>query len=197
MVLVGKKITKQLAYKAFGVLLVGSLVVGGLVYVGLVWREKQQFAQAEKEMDALYTQIVQKVGKPNQEKKERSCGYASRELGRGPRSCSIARYFLYEGRSADESNEIVKDILSISGGTYLQSFGDKSVNSFVHMGNYRTDQRLDQDFRDTIGLVCNLGYIFPVLEVPGNTFKPTTAENLQISITCSASAMAEYFPVKN
>lgn len=178
-----------------GIFVVGLIVLGIATYIFLIQREKAQFAKAEKEIDALYAQIVQKVGKPDQEKKTKSCGYASRVYGRGPRSCSIGLSLLYEGKSAENSNTIVNDVFSVSGGTYLQSYGDKTVNKFIHQDSYRIDQKLDQDFRDTDGLVCNLGYNFPVVKEFSESFSPKNLENLEINITCSGPAMAEYFLV--
>jgi hypothetical protein len=184
------KIKKILPY---GVLAVA--VIGAVTYLFLIQREKAQFNQAEKEIDALYAQIIEKVGKPDQEKKEKSCGYASRVYGKGPRSCSVSKYFLYENKDATQSNIITEDVKKLSGNAPLQRFGDKSINKFIEYDKtHKTnDQQLSQGYSDIGNLVCNLRYSYPEIELFSNIFKSKHGTNLQISITCSGPAMAEHY----
>ena len=196
MVIGNKEITKKLIYRIAVMLVLATLIVGVLVYFGLIWREKKQFALAEKEIDALYAQIVEKIGKPDQEKKTKSCGYASRVYGKGPRGCSVTQRLLYESSGLGESNKIMVDVLKLSNGTYLQTFGDKSKNRFTDQEN-RTDQHISQDYRDIGDLSCGISYYFPVVKEFSDDFEPRALENLQIEISCGGPALAEYFPIKN
>lgn len=196
MVIVGKQISRKLILKVLGTLAAVLVVSGILIWFGLVWREKQQFSQAEQEIDALYAQIVEKVGKPDQEKKEKSCGYSSRVYGKGPRSCSVSQQINFSVSSVSEANNRMLSVLRLSGGTYLQQFGDKNRNRFLELGLYRTKQIIDQDYKDLGDLVCNLSYEFPIVE-SATGLRNSDPKSLSVLIHCGGSAMIEHYPVKD
>lgn len=201
MIIGNKTITKQLAYKIVGFALVGLVVLGVLIYLGLIVNQKRQFAQAEKEMDSLAAKIVEKVGKPDQQKKEKSCGYASREFGRGPRSCGVSIYMLYENKDINQANVMAKTLsrtLNIMPSEYTM---DKYL-----VGGYRyeftpgdgraIDQTLGADLKTNSSKSCSIELVHPVVSSSyTNMFNAVKEENFLVGIVCAGDAMAEYFPV--
>ncbi|MBI3494741.1 hypothetical protein HY004_02050 [Candidatus Saccharibacteria bacterium] len=197
MTIIGKEITPKLLRKILGFSVLGLLVVGVLVYFGLIWREKAQFAQAEKEIDALYAQIVEKVGKPDQEKKEQSCGYASRVYGKGPRGCSVAKYALYENKNINQANEITRTIAQSIGirptryATTRYGAGEYKYD-FAKEDERTIDQSLSSSLNINFSKGCSIELVHPVV---GSTytdmFNVTSKENFLIGIVCGGSALAE------
>lgn len=197
MAIVNIKLTKQLAYKAVGILLVATVLLGTATYIFLVQKEKAQFAQAEKEIDALYAQIVDKVGKPDQEKKEKTCGYASRVYGKGPRYCNINSYLLYSRSNVTNSNRIMKTVSDVAGLSPTDHLARKDIVSFSQYEGVGLDQRFSDDLITSSNKTCSINFSYPVLPSLTAPLKPGDKENLLISIHCGGPARAEHFPVKD
>lgn len=203
MTIAGKEITKKLVYKIAGFTALALIVLGFAGYAYLIQREKAQFAAAEKEIDALYAQIAEKVGKPDQEKKEKSCGYASRVYGKGPRSCSVSKYILFENKDIDQANEIVKTIsqtINVKPSRFsMDKFGVSGNRyEFLKEDDRIIDQSLGSDLNLGFSKGCSIEFVHPVAsDSYVEMFQNISKENLSIGIVCGGPAMAEYFPVKD
>lgn len=186
------KIKKILIY---GVLAVA--IIGAAIYIFLIQREKAQFNQAEKEIDALYAQIVEKVGKPDQEKKEKSCGYASRVYGKGPRSCSVSTYMLFENKSNLDSNAMMAIIAESIKITPSDNLAREEVTSFTPYDQHRFNQTFGDDLQSSSKKNCSISFSYPVMPYLSAPIKPTQKENLLISLGCGGPAIAEHYPLRN
>lgn len=194
------RVIKKYANKIFLVLV---LVVGlsAASYILLyrpysIRKDKERFTKAEASLDEVYNQIVAKAGKPDQVKKDKSCAYANRVYGKGPRSCSVGIYLLYENRNNLVASSITEKAATVSG-AQLTVFGEKSTGSFSSITEKRGDQTISQGYNSIEGLACSIDYIYPVLPSSSKTFQPTTNENLEVVIACGGPAKAEHFTVKN
>lgn len=184
------KIKKILIY---GVLAVA--IIGAAIYIFLIQREKAQFNQAEKEIDALYAQIVEKVGKPDQEKKEKSCDRPNLKFDKGPLSCFVGKYLLYENKSASTSTEILNRIFSLGTGSLRHGSAAATGASFSDSVKIAGDQRFFQDLATQSSLSCNFSYTYPSIEQ--DEFIASSPSALVIGISCYRPALLEYFPLKD
>ena len=194
------RVIKKYANKVFLVL----VFVVGLTAVSYVFvyrpfairQDKERFTKAEASLDEVYNQIVAKVGKPDEVKKDKSCHYANRAYGKGPRSCSVGIYLLYENKNSSSASSITEKLAAIAG-TKLTLFGEKTTASFIPSENKRGDQTLTQENKTIEGLACSTDYIYPVLPSSSKRFQPVSSENLEVVIACGGPAKAEHFTVKN
>lgn len=174
------------------------LIVVGLIYL-LAWRpiqvrrEKAHFESVAAELEKVSQDIQTKVGKPDQSKTVKSCGYASRVYTKGPLSCGTTVYLLYENKNAQQSTEIAQKIIPM--------FGTKSYSLDTETTDFssqtKTDQKISQNFR--VGAnerVCLAEYIYPVTFDSFSDFKTKSAENIEIALTCAMDALAEHYPVR-
>lgn len=159
-------------------------------------KEKQNFAKAETSLDNLAKQIEDKVGKPDQIKKDKSCGYASRVSQRGPRGCSLSIYFIFENKNNITATEFMSSVSKLVGKGELQRLGDKKIKSFVPVDQYRGDQSISQPYINIDELSCSVQYKYPALKVLEQPLGLNSPENLQLELSCGGPAMAEYYPIK-
>lgn len=195
MTIIGKEITPKLLRKILGFSVLGLLVVGVLVYFGLIWREKAQFAQAEKEIDALYAQIVERVGKPDQEKKEKSCDRPNLKYKKGPLSCSVTVYALYDNSDFVRAGKLMSTISSLSSSALRPG----SATTIGQMGFVTPDRTNSQVFFQSVnlapGLSCSISYDFAASQQ--DEFTLSGPSGVEIGVGCNRSAILEYFPMKN
>ena len=184
------KIKKILIY---GVLAVAAIGAG--TYIFLIQREKAQFNQAEKEIDALFAQIIEKVGKPDQEKKEKSCDRPNLKFDKGPLSCSIDRYLLFSNKDASSATEILKKV-SVLGNGNLR-LGSAATTGVAFSDNIQRsgDQRFFQNLESHTTLSCNLSYTYPADEQ--NIFTVNSQGAIIIGLGCYSSAMVEHYPLRD
>lgn len=193
---IGKiNITKKLVYKIIVILAVSALVLGVATYIFLIQREKQQFAQAEKEIDALYAQIVKKVGKPDQEKKTKTCDRPNMKYSKGNLSCSVNTYLLYEDVDTQEANVNLAEISTLGNESLRVGSAAAKGSNFTDSTRKDWDQTFFQHFRSKTPMSCNFSYTHPAIEQDEFKIKSTNA--LMIGIDCYRSALGEYFPVKD
>ena len=195
MVIGSKEIPKKLVYKIVVILVLATLVVSVLAYFGLIWREKKQFALAEKEIDALYAQIVEKIGKPDQEKKEKSCDRPNLKFEKGPLSCFTAMYLLYENKDFQDSNDIMKKVSGLgSGALRIGSVASDGID-FKEKGRRYGDQVFFQDLGTNSSLNCDLSYVFPAKEQ--GEFVKKSESAFEVGFDCGGKTMRQLFPMKN
>jgi len=180
------------------------MTVGIVVFVYFVLyrpyathQEKKDFEKAEAALNELYDKIVAKIGKPDQEKKVNKCSYASREFGRGPRSCSVNIYVLYENRGLEAANTMTKNVATITGTQLYPGPGEESLAEFVVAQYPHVSQYFDQEFNDIESITCGARYSYPVYPTYStiDPLQTTFHENLQIELSCSGSAKSEHYPV--
>lgn len=157
--------------------------------------QKQNFAKAEASLDALAKQIEAKVGKPDDIKKEKSCGYASRVYEKGPRGCSISIFLFFSGKDSTQATGLTSQISPLVSNKEVQRLGE-ITHTFVPFDQYRGDQTLSQAYYDIGSLSCSVQYVYPVSKKLNQPFEPKESENLQLELSCGGVAMAEFFPVK-
>lgn len=201
-----KQITKPFLLKIAGFAVIGLAVLGVVVYIGLMWREKRQFIQAEKDISTISAQIIEEVGRPDQEIKDRSCGYASRKFSRGPRGCSVSIYLLYKNKGVLESNVLVgkiSSLLNIKPSGY--AFNHKTMTGsdeyeFKELDDGRLfDRQLSTSLNTGFDKGCSIGLTHPGVGTPYREMFDTTysEKNFVVGLSCGGPAMAEYFPLKD
>jgi hypothetical protein len=185
MAIVKIQITKQLIYK----LLIILAVSGGLVYLGLIINERRQFNSAERQIDDLYAKIVETVGQPDQEIKDKSCGRSSAKFSKGNLGCSVAQELTFTVNDAEEANRIMRRVFKLSGGSRVSNFGG-NLSSFTQntpeLSGYNQD--LSQDYGDIRGLSCGVYYSYP-----NTSNEKELGQSINISFSCSKSTLLKYF----
>src|SRR3989344_6171297 len=68
-----------------------------------IWADKQKFEKAQASIDALYANIISKVGQPDKVKKNQTCGYANRKNERGPLSCGGSGNLVYSVQNREDT----------------------------------------------------------------------------------------------
>lgn len=159
-------------------------------------KEKQNFAKAETTLDKLAKQIEDEVGKPDQIKKDKSCGYASRVSQRGPRGCGVSVALLYSNRDLVFANSSLADISSLYGTKIYDQLGRPDVIQFSLYAGRGSSQAFSQSIPAQESLNCSVQYSYPVVPLFDKLFPDVSGENVQIYLSCGGSAMAEYYPVK-
>jgi hypothetical protein len=201
------KPTKQVATQGLAskrsliILYIFFVVVVGwlLIHLARTTYERQQYTQAQANLDGLYAEIVAAVGKPDKTKDDARCGYVSQEFGRGPRYCDIEKAFLYLNISKQKAELIAKKINDVVKSSkrveYVREY--RSVTSDIG----RKD--LASSLFTTAGIQecgTDLAYVTPqtIEEYTSIGDKNTLKHNgLSVVIDCSGGSQKEYFPVKN
>lgn len=160
-------------------------------------KDKEKFTKAEASLDEVYNQIVAKVGKPDEVKKDKNCAYANRVYGKGPRSCSVGIYLLYKNKNSSISSSIMTDVAPIIGSKKYVGPGERDQTNFVPVQQNKT-QSFSQDYKQFGDIDCGIDYLYPVSPSNQNSaFQTTFDENLEITLICGGPAKAEHFTVKN
>lgn len=208
-----KKIAKKTPLKAFWnkhwtVITVTVLVVGifGFICVNklIVYNQKKQFDAAEKSLDTLYASIINEVGQPTDVKKDKSCGYASTEWGRGRRSCGISYQLSYKVNNSSEANSFRKKIeqqVESQDNTIISAGSlNRAPLEEPNLGNQYS--QTNSNLRASLGLLkCDGAYYY------GKDLKETALNSDYLRIEkntsflvilgCSGDAKAEFYPVKD
>jgi hypothetical protein len=95
-------------------LFITIILIGLAIYGSMVLYEKWQFKSAEKQLDALYTDIVGELGEPVSYEKNASCGYSSTKFSKGKLSCSISYLIDYAGTSSTQLSNSFYTVMSNS-----------------------------------------------------------------------------------
>ena len=192
MLVMAKISRKYYKYGLYG--LVALVVLGVAGREVLIYRQKAEFGKAEKEIDALYAQIVEKVGKPDQEKKEKSCNRPNLKFEKGPLSCFVASYLLYENKNLEQSNNLMVEISSLGNQPLRIGSVSSQANAFTYPPRRNGDQVFFQSLGTKTPLSCTFSYVYPAKEQ--DEFKLNSETGFEIGIDCGGPAILEYFPVK-
>ena len=204
--MVRTKTQKILRYSLYG--LAGAAVLGVVSYAFVIRplqinNQKKNFDKAEASLDTLAEQIQQTIGKADETKKEKSCGYASQEFGRGSRSCGVSLNLLFRSRPIEEVNKIMSRVASSVGGELYYFLGSKDLDGKPYPQNFttsnaRTDDRFSQNLSAPDNLNCSIEYIYPVTKLENkDTFKDLVGENMGIYLSCGGPTLKEFYPLKD
>lgn len=191
-------------FKKTGLIVLGLIALSLFTYI-LVIRplqirhQKQNFDKAEASLDQLYNQIVAKVGKPDQYKKDKVCSYISQEFGKGPRNCHVSIYLLFENKDSAASTSLMNRVSFFSMSQLKSERLNSSLDSFKNYLQIKGPQTFDQKYSQIGNVQCGISYSYPVHPTYA-TIDPIMTkanENLQIELACSGPAMAEFYTVKN
>ena len=107
--------------------------------------QKQNFDKAESQIDALAEQIQQTIGRADETKKEKTCGYASQVYGRGRRSCGVTLSLFFTGKNLAQSNDALSLVSKVVGGLLYEAFGRSDRQNFTE----HTNKGLAKNFHKT------------------------------------------------
>jgi hypothetical protein len=162
-----------------------------------VRQDKKRFEKAEASLDELYAKIVATVGKPDQEKQDKSCAYASREFEKGPLGCAISVSALYENTTFGAANSKMTQITPLISNKVYPGPGEKYQTNFVPLAE-NNNQSFAQDYKKFVSISCAVDYIYPAYpSYSSSPFQTKYTENFQIELSCGGSAKAEHYPVSN
>lgn len=159
--------------------------------------ERAQYAQAEKDMDALVAQITAKFGKPDNSKKVKSCGYTSVEFGRGDRYCGISIAIAYPILSREAATQLSEEISSHIKSSSTFEYGSSSkalANTSITPIELKSES-----FRDRDGLDCGASYTYSLASDSAAAYagiRSKAAQTLSLSMSCgSRPAKSAYYPI--
>lgn len=167
--------------------------------------DKNRFEQAHKSIDVLYSDIVAKVGQPDNVKQDQSCGYASRKFSRGPLSCAVGINFAYVIPNADEATNLAKtinDAVSRKNNVFTTSYSNAgSILPFVSLQGLRDYQEIKNDLTEKSSQKrCYLTVVYALsssIYHPLSVSSEKSDRELSIQLGCKDSAKAEYYPLTN
>ncbi len=229
MVKVNKKIKnqKQLSRKSFGRYLANNpkellaliVLIALLVAPFIAWRavvhkhhirdqaiavERAQFAQTEKDLNILLSYVTDRFGKPDDESKNKSCGYTSSfsEIKKGDLYCHIDISFVYGVQDRGSAKTLAlgaEDFIKLLPLFKYTSASDALANTLP------PEELLSASYTDVeTKLDCSVGYLYFLtsnnIAAQGyaNLKLQKANQGLLIELTCGVRpAKAEYYPVAN
>jgi hypothetical protein len=154
--------------------------------------QRNQFKKAEVQLNSLADQIQAKIGKADQIKIERSCGYANTPFTRGPRSCSADINLLYSQEDLVGANSLMSKTMTFSNEKLRIGSASANGQTFTEIKPRSGSQVFYQNFHNGSDLSCTFSYAYPARSIGG-----TAGKDLEINLGCSGPAMAELYPVQN
>lgn len=188
--------------KHWQLILVSGVVIGILGFIGInqliIYNQKQQFKAAEESLDALYADIVKQTGQPTSMTKDKSCGYASTEIGRGRIGCSVsigAEFSAVNDLDATNYGNTIKRILETNSSLTV---------IFEQKGEYKKGQSSTvMDYPSfTIklnrvnSLSCDLSIKYFDKDDRHN-YPAITYNKIRLYLGCGGYPRTEIYPVKN
>jgi hypothetical protein len=159
-------------------------------------KERAQYAQAEKDLDALTAQIIAKFGQPVSNSEDKSCGYTSsfnEFAAHGDLYCSVNNNIVYSQASKDEANNTVnlisneiKKSTSFNYGSYSTALANTLVTPI---------QLRSESIKDAGGLKCSVLYTY-FLSTDKDQVHVDSPAGLELSMSCgSRPAEAAHYPI--
>jgi len=164
-------------------------------------QDKERFTKAEASLDEVYNQIVAKVGKPDEVKKDNNCAYANRVYGKGPLSCGTDILFVYSVNNEGSANSILTSVNNMFTGS-RQNFSITyvpKIHSFSALKDRKDFQEVNEDLVEKLTKIsCYLTYKYASYD---NALLPISflnnSQNIVVELGCGGPAKAEHFTVKN
>ncbi len=180
---------------ANSLMLILVIVLGIVVYERLALRaHREDFIQARAAIDTVYTDIVAKVGQPDNFRRTSECSRPSQEFGQGPLSCSVGTDFIYGVGSKQQANKLFHQIQGIIGGhsdlfVQTQPLATSITDTLVIRNSYHDAQ----DYYSLGGLKCTSKYIYDTPEETYLKLHKPLPHNLYISLGCYGRSKANYY----
>jgi hypothetical protein len=188
------------SHKLVSVLVVLFVLVLGIgVYLRVALEiNKHNFAQARKNIDTIYADIVAKVGQPDNSKRTNTCSQHNTEFRVEPRVCDVSTDFIYGVANENDANSMLKKIQGVIA-THADLFKPTkplaaSIQDILAVSSY---YHVAADSYKSASLGCDVNYIFDTptettLDINNKANKP-----FEISMGCNGQANRPYYPLAN
>ncbi len=177
-------------------ILLAVLVVAAIAYrIYQIQMEKRDFAKAEQSIDSLAQQIEQRIGKPTETRKEKTCDRANMKNAKGPLGCDISLDLLYKKLDVNQANTHFLELTDLSSSQIRVGSGATSGKAFKDPALQRGVQTFYQDLPDFSSLRCGLGFSYP-----SNFENKITTEdenNFIVTISCTGFPTQQLFPLRD
>ncbi|MES2971825.1 MAG: hypothetical protein V4702_05890 [Patescibacteria group bacterium] len=178
--------------------LVTISTLGVLSYVLIVRpmqirNQKQQFEKAEASLDTLAAQIEQTIGKPDETKKEKTCGRANLKSSQGPLICSIRSYLLFRSKTADSASSLMAQLSTLSNKELRIGSGAARGTSFTSSSPQKGEQTFYQDFSLDSEPSCSFSYSYPATDREFTV----EGENFELGLVCGGKSLSQLYPIKD
>lgn len=149
-------------------------------------QDRKQFERAEVVVDQLYAGIVQALGEPITNTKDKSCSYASAKFARGTRGCGISVKSTYNISEKNKPIDLGRKIA-----TQIRDEDLVVLFSSIEGKNYES---LDPSYSGSIELASDGTSKKCYISLTENI---NTSSTVTIFAGCSGRAQAEYYPVRD
>lgn len=162
--------------------------------------ERKQFKQAETYVDRLHTALKQDLGQAENDEASKSCGYASRKEGQGPRGCGISFTLLYSAENTKTAQTLInksEELIANSNKGELVSMGLKAPLLHEITQAHPFDETGSSYQEKNSSIQCSMRYLYTSdpRRLSDTKIHPTVGNKLQFSFSCGGSAKGEYYPV--
>ena len=182
------------------VLMVILLILGFFVYQRVTLElNKRAFAQARTAIDAVYEDIVENVGQPDNFKATNECSRSHIAIGDGPLSCYIDNEFIYGVEDKNEANSLRQKIKStISNHSDVLKPTPQTTSSIDITPSGSTETNIFVDHYDSAGLLCAIKYVFEIpREIALELKRGSNKKPFFVVISCSGDAREIFYPLSN
>jgi hypothetical protein len=157
---------------------------------------KRNFQQARQTIDSIYSQIVDKVGLPDNTKKDSSCSRSYQEFnGYVDMSCDVDTSFVFSVSDKVDAQMKINLIQKIINDKKDILVPSKPINTIIRTtGVVTTNYYGTQNFYKYNGLSCTSKYVY---DTPEETFLKIKKSGtpLYVVIGCTGPAKKQYYPL--
>lgn len=177
-------------YRWRTVLIVILLCVGTFLAVRQIQivQERADYREAEVVLDNLYSQIEEKIGKPDKVEHIKTCGYSSAKFSKGILSCSVSISFTQPSASIADANLTADKIIDRINGNKKLTVGNSSYGESVNFGD---KYRFGANKPSRGFLIINNS-----LRCSVSFQKQNPVDQLSVYLLCVGEAKAEHFPLR-
>jgi hypothetical protein len=178
------------------ILLIIVLVTGYFVYEKIAYQmNKHAFAETKSSIDTVYSNIISKVGSPDDKRNISTCSPVREVYGNGSTSCTLIIDFIYpvnNKREADDLRVRMQNTVS-QNSNLLKPVQNPSTNSQVNTSSRSDSEPATDYFRAKGGVPCRIDYIYnPTFNTELN-LKERGKQNFYISIDCFGHSRGIYY----
>lgn len=155
--------------------------------------DKQKFEQAQASIDALYADIVAKLGEPNNYESTQSCGRPNQKFEQGPLSCSVGIGFVYALSSEDNPISLftkIDGVISLKNDIFR--FNDAST-----VNDLAPPVIIKEYLSVKSGMKCRVKHAYSSPpDIHLELIEGGSGENpFYVGISCGSKAKSEYYPI--